>query len=47
MNCFNLTFLSQLICLVIIDVVLIELLVVIEQYYVVGLLSKLANLVKE
>ena len=46
MNHFSLTFLSQLNCFVIIDIVRIELLIV-ERYYVVRLLSKLANLVKE
>ena len=46
MNRFSLTFLSQLNCLVIINIVRIELLIV-ERYYVVRSLSKLANLVKE
>ena len=46
MNRFNLTFLSQLICHVISYIVRIELLIV-ERYYVVQSLSKLANLVKK
>ena len=46
MNRFSLTFLSQLNCLVIIDIVRIELLIV-ERYYFVRSFSKLANLVKE
>jgi hypothetical protein len=46
MNRFSLTFLSQLICLVIINIVRKELLIV-ERYYVVRSLSNLANLVKE
>ena len=46
MNHFNLIFLSQLNCFVIIDIVRIDLLIV-EQYYIVRSLSKLANLVKE
>ena len=46
MNHFNLTFLSQLNCLVRIDEVRIELSSV-ERYLVVRSLSKLANLVKE